>query len=144
MPFWRRESEEQRRRREAEASEQAESLLRLENGGLPVKAERRLSEQSDSFFSSSLSVNELLLAKNAGYQAIGQVMGSCFYHVGWTQTYYRNTAEIVSLTEAQREARYLATNRLRLEARMLGAHGVVGVRLKMGGYDWSEKTIEFT
>jgi uncharacterized protein YbjQ (UPF0145 family) len=41
-------------------------------------------------------------------------------------------------------ARELVIARLRQEASLLGAHGVLGVRLKVGGYDWSARTVEFT
>src|SRR5262249_52679824 len=72
-------------------------------------------------------------------------MGSCFYKVGWFGTLaWQSNGELPDLTNAQREARRLAINRLKQEATMLGAHGVVGVSLQLAGYDWSQQLIEFT
>jgi len=145
MPFWKRESPEEKQQRERKAAEQAESVTRLEHGHLPLNAERRLREQSDRLFTSNLSVSEFLLTREAGFQPIGQVMGSCFYKVGWFGTLsLQADGELPDLTSAQREARRLAINRLKQEATLLGAHGVVGVSLQLAGYDWSQKMIEFT
>jgi uncharacterized protein YbjQ (UPF0145 family) len=70
-----------------EAARRAEESLRaLEAGGIPPAAEERLSALAQSggtFFTSDLSVNEFLLVKEAGFRPLTQVMGSCFYNVGW-------------------------------------------------------------
>jgi hypothetical protein len=63
-----------------------ESLQALEAGGLPVAAQERLAQlhkQGAGFYTSDLSVNEFLLIREAGFRAVSQVMGSCFYSMGW-------------------------------------------------------------
>ena len=144
MSLW--ESPEQKSRREAqEATRRA-----LERGQIPYKARHRLELQrqnGDRFFTSDLTCREYLLAREAGYDPIGLVMGTAFYKVsfwGYFNSYRSFTGELTQLSHAQLTARELAIDRLRQEAKLLGAHGVIGVRLQMGGYDWSARTVEFT
>jgi uncharacterized protein YbjQ (UPF0145 family) len=144
MPFW--ESPAQKSHREAqEATQRA-----LERGQIPYKARHRLEMQKKSssrFFTSDLTCNEFLLSREAGYEPIGLVMGSAFYKVcfgGYFNSYRTSSGELTALSQAQLAARELAIARIRQEAAILGAHGVIGVRLEMGGYDWSSRTIEFT
>jgi uncharacterized protein YbjQ (UPF0145 family) len=144
MPFW--ESPAQKSHREAqEATQRA-----LERGQIPYKARHRLEIKKKSgsrFFTSDLTCNEFLLSREAGYEPIGLVMGSAFYKVsfgGYFNSYRTVSGELTALSQAQLAARELAIARIRQEAAILGAHGVIGVRLEMGGYDWSSRTIEFT
>ncbi len=142
------ESDEARLRREA-------SQLSLEQGGLPLNAVDRLREQAvrqgtpGHCFTSDLSVNELALVAQAGYEPLGQVMGSSAYHVGWqflptgAYNWSSSSGELTILTEAFYEARHLALGRLRQEAALLNATGVVGVRLERKQYEWGAGMMEF-
>ncbi len=99
------------------------------------------------FFTSDLSTNEYFLARQAGCDPIGLVMGSSFYQVGFYRNFwgYRNkTGEVEALTQAQLAARELAVSRLQQEAAMMGAHGVIGVRLKQRRKGWGVGMVEFT
>lgn len=144
MPFW--ESAEQKSLRAAQAA----TRQALESGRIPPEARHRLELQrkSDSeFFTSDLTCNEFLLSREAGYESIGMVMGTSFYKVsfwGYFGGYQSYTGELTALSQAQLAARELAIDRLRQEAALLGAHGVIGVRLQIGAYDWSNRTVEFT
>ncbi len=154
MPFWRKDTDDERQAKVAEAqrkADQEQSIRELEAGGLPVQATRRLTEQMNSgskFFSSTLTAKEYLLAREAGYQPVGQVMGTSFMHVGYN--YYNTgmgwnfTGEMQSLSLAHKQARELAVSRLRQEAKLLGADGVIGVRVKKTNSSWSEGVTEFT
>lgn len=149
MAFWNRESPEQKQARLAAEQVQRDSMAELAQGRLPLKAVARLQElsQKSDFFTSDLTSNEHLLTRHAGYHPISQVMGSCFYKVsfrGYSWTGSRTTGELSALTQAQLSARDLAVSRLKQEAALLGADGVIGVRLKVGEYDWSSGLIEFT
>jgi uncharacterized protein YbjQ (UPF0145 family) len=99
-----------------------------------------------------------LLVREAGFRPLTQVMGSCFYHVGWQgmpylpgygpgfgQTVWNQgqTFELETTSEAWNEARRLALERLVEEAKLAGADAVVGVRLERGAYDWAAGLIEF-
>jgi uncharacterized protein YbjQ (UPF0145 family) len=132
------------------------SAQSLEQGGLPLNAIDRLREQVSRqgtpghIFTSDLSVNELVLVRQAGYEPLGQVMGSSVYHVGWQYMpsgYWSNwggsSGELTVLTEAFYHARHLAIGRLQQEAALLGATGVVGVRLERNEYEWGAGMLEF-
>src|SRR5690349_14553940 len=98
----------------------AQSQANVAKGGLPLNAIDRLQEQASRqgttkhCFTSDLSVNELLLTHQCGFEPLGQVMGSSVYHVGWYAGpgWQWMSGELTVLTEAYREARMLAMSRL--------------------------------
>ena len=138
-----------------------ESLRALEAGGLPLPARERLESvrrRGTSFFTSDLTTPEFLLVEGQGFRPLTQVMGSCFYNVGFQYMpaggFYGGwsgaglagagrTMELETQTEAWNEARRLAMGRLAEEARQAGADAVVGVRIERGAYDWAAGLIEF-
>ncbi len=140
--------------REAERARQERqeaSRRSLEQGGLPLNAIDRLREQAarqgtpGHLFPGDLSVKELTLVHQAGYEPLGQVMGSSIYHVGWQwmPTWSGSSGELEVLTQAFYQARHLALGRLQQEAALLGATGVVGVRLERKEYEWGAGMLEF-
>ena len=151
MPFWKRSSPEDEQQK-IQAQQEAENSRRsLEAGGLPLQAQRRLSEETAAghpIFSSDLSTNEFLLARKQGYIALSQVMGSSIYHVGWqyTRNYTWNTveAELTNVSNAHQHAAQLALGRLEEEAALLKAHGVIGVRFTRRSYEWGQNLLEYT
>ncbi|HEX4462220.1 MAG TPA: heavy metal-binding domain-containing protein [Polyangia bacterium] len=121
--------------------------LSFEQGGLPESARARVTEaagKSGRFFTSTFSVAETAVARLAGYEAVGQVMGSSIYHMGWATMASWSGGELTNVTHAQRHARALALGRLEEEAAILGAHAVIGVKLTVKGYEWSGELMEFT
>lgn len=141
---------------EAKARREA-SQRNMEQGGLPLNAIDRLQEQKsrqgtpEHFFTSDLSVNEFVLTCHLGFEPLGQVMGSSIYQIGWQMTPGQSTnwtwnsisQELTTLTEAHYNARHLALGRLEQEAALLGATGVVGVRLERTAYEWGSGLLEF-
>jgi uncharacterized protein YbjQ (UPF0145 family) len=125
---------------------QTRSQEQMARGGLPVNAEERLTElrQSKTLFTSGLSVNEFVLAADDGIRPLGQVMGSTIFHVGFQYQPLYTGGELIVWTHAQTQARRLALSRLQQEAKLLGAHGVLGVRLELQTQDWGRNLIEFT
>ena len=136
----------------------AATVQNLEAGGLPLPAIERLQEQASRqntpghVFTSDLSASELALLGNAGYEPLGQVMGVSVYHVGWQFGIFNgpswwmsgSSQELTVLTQAFYNARHLAIGRLIQEAQLLGATGVVGVRLKHKQGDWGGELTEFS
>ncbi len=132
------------------------SIARVAAGGIPLRAEQRLAEEAgphQKLFTSDLSVNEFLLARDAGCHPIAQIMGSSIYHVGQIPDYKGKTAEIEVISSAHRESRRLALARLYQEAQLVGADAVIGAKLKermitMGargkGGDDGGQVLEFT
>jgi uncharacterized protein YbjQ (UPF0145 family) len=136
--------------------EQQQSLARIEAGGIPVSAERRLSELrtlkgtprsgaqagesgGSGSFTSDLSVNGFALCRQLGLKPLSQVMGSSIYQIGyqgaWGTSGYGGGAiliELDTLTQALNEVRGRALSRLAEEARHVGADAVVGVQTRAG------------
>jgi uncharacterized protein YbjQ (UPF0145 family) len=151
MPFWKQPSPEEKERRLQEQQEAEASRKALEAGGLPLKAQKRLSEEMEAghpLFSSDLTTKELLLTRQQDYQPLSQVMGSSIYHVGWqyTSNYpgYTMSYELETISTAHLHAAQLALGRLEQEASLLKAHGIVGVRLATRDYEWGSNLIEYT
>jgi uncharacterized protein YbjQ (UPF0145 family) len=120
--------------------EQEESLARIEAGGIPLSAERRLSELSErgGSFTSDLSVSGFALCHQLGLKPLSQVMGSSIYQMGyqssWGATGFGGVAlvELDTLSQALNEVRSRALGRLAEEARHVGADAVVGVETRSG------------
>jgi uncharacterized protein YbjQ (UPF0145 family) len=96
-----------------------------------------------AFFTSDLSVDEFLLVEQAGFDALGLVLGSSIYHVGFQWQKWSVSQELPVLTQAMYEARELAMTRMEEEADLLGADGIVGVRLVFKEYAMEEGVLEF-
>jgi uncharacterized protein YbjQ (UPF0145 family) len=96
-----------------------------------------------AFFTSDLSIDEFLLVEQAGFEALGLVLGSSIYHVGFQWQKWSVSQELPVLTHAMYHARELAMTRMEEEADLLGADGVVGVRLIFKQYAMDEAVLEF-
>ena len=143
---------EQERERELEHQEQEQqSLARIEAGGIPLSAERRLSElrEHGGSFTSDLSVSAFALCHRLGLTPVAQVMGSSIYQVGYQSSTWPMMmggsvlTELDTLSDAWNEVRRRALNRLELEARHAGADAVVGVQLRTSAHDWAAGAIEY-
>lgn len=115
---------------------------------LPAGAAERLRAMRGTgdrpvFFTSDLSVDEFLLVEQAGFEALGLVLGSSIYHVGFQWQKWSVSQELPVLTKAMYDARELAMTRMEEEADLLGADGVVGVRLVFKQYAMDEGVLEF-
>src|ERR1700689_3501636 len=115
--------------------------------GVPEDALARLAESkagsSTSLFTSDLSVNEFLLVREAGFRPLGLVLGSSLYHVGFQRGKWSQNQELGTLTQAMYHARELAMSRMEAEADVLGADGIVGVRLEIEFKEFGEDLAEF-
>ncbi len=152
---------EQDRQAERQAAERAEaeserveeeSIARLERGGIPVQAERRLRELGErgGAFTSDLSVADFALCQRLGLRPLAQVMGSSIYQIGYQAAPWGSYGmgggllfEMQTLSEAWNEVRSRALGRLAQEAALVGADAVIGVELRAGRYEWAENSIEF-
>jgi uncharacterized protein YbjQ (UPF0145 family) len=116
--------------------------------GLPAHAKARLNAMRGDatrkpLFTSDLSVNEFLLVREAGFDPLGLVVGSSIYHIGWQMPAMTASQELTVLTQAMYHARELAMTRMEEEADMLGADGIVGVRIDIGRHEWGQHLAEF-
>ncbi len=129
--------------------EQRRSLERVERGGIPLGAERRLRELSagKGAFTSDLSVGSFALCHELGLKPLAQVMGSSIYQVGYQSTVPMSYGsgfmfQLDELTRAWNEVRELAFSRLAQEAEHVGADAVVGVQISSGAREFTEGAIE--
>src|SRR5881398_196198 len=115
--------------------------------GVPVDALRRLAEmkpgQRTTLFTSDLSVNEFLLVREAGFRPLGLVLGSSIYHVGFQRGQWSKNQELDRLSQAMYHARELAMSRMEAEADVLGADGIVAVRLEIEFKEFGTDLAEF-
>jgi uncharacterized protein YbjQ (UPF0145 family) len=134
----------------AEEREQQESQARVEAGGIPLAAERRLRELGEGAgaFTSDLSVGSFALCHELGLTPLAQVMGSSIYQVGGYAGVLPGIYaggfmyELDALSGAWNEARDRAFRRMAIEAGELGADAVVGVTMRKGERDFTEGAIE--
>lgn len=144
--FWRKKTENEIRQRQLQEASRKE----IEKGGIPLIAQERLKKHAESgskFFTSDLTTREFLLAKDRHLEPIGQVMGTSFYNVNLFASMFRMrlaTGEMKAYSDAMLNARKLAVSRLMEEARLLGASGVIGVKIQAGRRPWSSSLHEFT
>jgi uncharacterized protein YbjQ (UPF0145 family) len=82
-------------------------------------------------YTSDLSVDEVLLLDEAGFDPVELVMGSSYFHVGYQLAGWSTNAELQQLTASMTDARAMAMYKLTEEVAALGADGVVGVRLEV-------------
>jgi uncharacterized protein YbjQ (UPF0145 family) len=123
-------TEEERRAAEVD-------LERIRQGGIPLGAEQRLKRVGSAkapFFTSDLSVKEYALAQASGLQPVAQVMGSSVVQQGWmgTQGGFYVSGEISGLSDPWNLARNRAFDRLRQEAELADADGVIGIEIATG------------
>jgi uncharacterized protein YbjQ (UPF0145 family) len=123
---------------EGETRAAAVDLERIRQGGIPLGAEerlRRIGSARTPFFTSDLSAKEYALAEASGLQPVAQVMGSSVVQHGWlgAQGAYYRAGELTALSEPWNLARDRAFGRLRQEAELAGADGVIGIEMNAGG-----------
>lgn len=96
----------------------------------PTKA-----DGGSSATTSDLSVDEAICVEHAGYEPLGLVFGSAVYRasLNWWGAVGNTNAELTWLSEAVHRSRAIAMTSMRNQAAVLGAAGVVGVRLEMHG-----------
>ncbi len=115
--------------------------------GVPQDAMARLAElqpgRPGHIFTSDLSVNEFLLVKQAGFSPLGLVLGTSVYHCGMQVGRWSQNQEMGVLSQAMYHARELAMTRMQAEAHVLGADGIVGVRLAVEFQEWGSDAAEF-
>lgn len=115
---------------------------------LPEAARARMEEiRASGTWGSALTTNEFAAVRAVGFEPVGQVLGSCVYHLGYTGAYscpgawmggsgYSQTttsrgyyAAYGAMVQSLYDARRRALERMTAECSLLGGDGVVGVRL---------------
>jgi uncharacterized protein YbjQ (UPF0145 family) len=128
----------------------AEQMLEFVAVGTAVKADDGTSWRTpaDKPFTSALSGQDFSVLLSTGYQPVGLVLGTCVWHVAYRSLFqafagFGKNMEMVNFTEAHYAARETAMVRMQLEAKNLGAEGVVGVLVAEDTHVWESHVIEF-
>jgi uncharacterized protein YbjQ (UPF0145 family) len=121
--------------------------MRDDPNAVSADAQARLdqlrSDRDGHIFTSDLTVNEFLLVKQAGFVPLGLVLGTSVYHIGYQFRRWGQNMELDKLSQAMYHARDLAMTRMQAEAHVLGADGIVAVRLSVERHDWGNDSAEF-
>lgn len=80
-------------------------------------------------FTSDLSIDEVLLVEEVGFEPVDLVIGSSYFHIGWQYAPWTTDQEMTEVSGVMRRARQLAIARLHEQVKACGADGVVGVRV---------------
>lgn len=156
--FFNSGSDEEKERKRLEKEQRIrleESLLALYSGEITPAAKERLTavaaqhKAGSQFFSATTSPAGLMLSRQAGYKPITQVMGSSVVKEideGMEERLkeMRSSGEVTSCTTARNDARIYALLRLMQEAEILGADGVVDVKINIQRFGWAPGVMEFT
>lgn len=82
-------------------------------------------------FTSDLSIDELLLVEEVGFEPLELVLGSSYFHIGWSSAPWSTNMELAEISRMMLTARHVAMQRLGQQAASFGADGVVGMRIEM-------------
>jgi uncharacterized protein YbjQ (UPF0145 family) len=82
-----------------------------------------------ALFSSDLTVDELLLLEDVGWEPVAVVGGDSTFDPGSGARWYRER-ELTSVSNGLADGQMRAVDRMRTQAAAAGAHGVLGVRLR--------------
>lgn len=110
---------------------------------MPRKKQKQNIVPQAGIFTSNLSIDEFLLLDEADFEPVGLVIGSSFYHIGFQLANWSQNEEMTILTQVMYDARARAMNRMRKEANVLEADGIVGVRLEVNRHEGKEALAEF-
>jgi len=144
-----RDTPEQQAAAAAEQEYARRSQAAVEAGGLPLRAQERLAARQQpgraALWSSDLSVDEYLAARVVQLEPLGQVLGASIYHIAYNMLQMQSwqDGELTAYSQALYDARTRALGRMQQEAALLGAHGVVGVRLEQKAYEWGSHLLDF-
>jgi uncharacterized protein YbjQ (UPF0145 family) len=82
-------------------------------------------------FTSDLSIDEVLLIEEAGFEPLQLCLASSYFHIGWQYSSWSRNQELDDISSMMLRARHLAIDRLLHQADVAGADGVVGMRLEI-------------
>jgi len=82
-------------------------------------------------FTSDLTIDELLLLEDVGFEPVELVLGASYFHIGYQSANYYENQELVEMSNMMLLARQSAMAEIQQQAQALGADGIVGMRLEI-------------
>jgi uncharacterized protein YbjQ (UPF0145 family) len=80
-------------------------------------------------FTSALSIDEVLLLEEAGFEPVDLVMGSAYFHLGWSYAPWSQNQELGEISALTSRARHAAMKGLYQQLAACDGDGVLGTRL---------------
>jgi uncharacterized protein YbjQ (UPF0145 family) len=82
-------------------------------------------------FTSDLTIDELLLIEDVGFEPLELVLGASYFHIGYQSAPYSQNQELVDMSQMMMHARQSAMAEIQSQAQALGADGVLGMRVNI-------------
>ena len=82
-------------------------------------------------FTSDLTIDELLLLEDVGFEPVELVLGASYFHIGYQSPAWSQNQELSEMSQMMLLARQTAMAEIQQQAQALGADGVVGMRLEI-------------
>jgi len=82
-------------------------------------------------FTSELTIDELLLLEDVGFEPLELLLGASYFHIGYQTSSFSQNQELLDMSQMMLLARQTAMAEIRAQAQALGADGVVGMRLEI-------------
>lgn len=98
----------------------------------------------DNVVSTDFSVDDFVLAKNSNFDPVCLCVGTSIYQVSSQTAKNDKNVELNLLSQAMYAARNNAISRMRKEAKLNGADGIIGAKLNIEVIDKDVKVMQFT
>src|SRR5215467_1213610 len=82
-------------------------------------------------FTSDLTIDEVLLIEEVGFEPVEFVLGSSYFHIGYQYSPWTQNMELSDISAMMLLARRTAMQRMVAQAQHFKADGIVGMRLEM-------------
>src|SRR5450432_2905411 len=82
-------------------------------------------------FTSDLTIDELLLLEDVGFEPIELVLGASYFHIGYQSSAWSQNQELTEMSQMMLLARQTAMADIQRQAHDLGADGVLGMRIEI-------------
>lgn len=82
-------------------------------------------------FTSDLTIDELLLLEEVGFEPLELVLGTSYFHIGYQSSAWSKNQELSELSQLMLLARQTAMAEIQAQARSLDADGVLGMRIEI-------------
>src|SRR5450755_5078433 len=82
-------------------------------------------------FTSDLTIDELLLLEDIGFEPLELVLGASYFHIGYQSPVWPQNQELTEMSQMMLLARQTALAQIQSQAQALGADGVLGMRIEI-------------
>src|SRR5450432_1206438 len=81
-------------------------------------------------FTSDLTIDELLLLEDIGFEPLELVLGASYFHIGYQSPVWSQNQELTEMSQMMLLARQTALAQIQSQAQALGADGLPRMRIR--------------